>query len=156
VDGAHATIDEFGGGLAGDVQNRRAGKPSLDQPADGVGRTGTGGGEDHAQALVYPGIAISHVSAAKLTTGHHEADGVAPADRVQHRDVVNGRDAEDIRNAAGGEELGDEIGNGIVGHVVDFPLLIHRSWNSHRAGSMVRPHDQLTTLFGRNRASFWP
>ncbi len=107
-------IDEFGRGLAGDVQHRRAGEARLDQAADGVRRTGSGGREDHAQAAGDAGIAVGHVRAAEFAARHHEADGVAPADRVQHRDVVHRGDAERGGDAALRQELGDQIADGVV------------------------------------------
>ena len=46
---AQLAIDEFGGGLAGDVQHGGAGETRLDQAADGVRGARAGGGKDDAE-----------------------------------------------------------------------------------------------------------
>ena len=111
---AHFAIDEFRRCLAGDVQHRRAGEARLDQAADGVRRSWAGGREDHAKPAGDAGIAVGHVRAAEFAARHHEADGVAPADRIQHRDVVHRGDAERGGHAALREEFGDQIADGVI------------------------------------------
>ena len=123
MDGAEFAVGEAGRGVAGDVQDGRVGEMRLYQAADGVRRAGAGGGEEHAQAAVHAGVPVGHVQAAELPARHHEADGVAPADRIEHRDVVDGRDAERGGYAARGQEFGDEIADGVVaGHWLVSPL----------------------------------
>ena len=107
-------IDEFRRGLAGDVQHRRAGEARLDQSADGVRRARPGGREDHAEPAGDARIAVRHVRAAEFAARHDEADGVAPADRIQHRDVVHRGDAERGGHAALREEFGHQIADGVV------------------------------------------
>ena len=114
VHGAHLAIDEFRRGLAGDVQHGRAGEARLDQPADGVRRARPGGGEDHAQAAGDACVAVRHVRAAQLAARHDEADGVAPADCIQHRDVVHRGDAERGGDAALREEFGHQVADGVI------------------------------------------
>ena len=117
VDGAHFAVGVAGGRHTGEVQDGGAGETRLDQSADRVGRAGAGGGEDHAQTARHARVAVGHMHAAHFAARHHEADGVAPADRVQHGNIVHGGDAEGGGDAAGGQELGNQIADGVVaGH----------------------------------------
>ena len=61
-------------------------------------------------------IGIRHMPAAHLAPRHEVADGVAPADAVQHRDVVHRDDAEAGGDADAREEFGDQVAD-IVGAV---------------------------------------
>ena len=122
MDGAHFAVGVAARGVPGDVQNRGAGELCLDQAADRVGRSRTGGREDDTEPTVHAGIAVRHMRTAQFASRHHEADGVAPADRVQHRNVVNGCDAKGRGHAARGQELGNQVADGVVrSHVVVSP-----------------------------------
>ncbi len=70
------------------------------------------------------GIAVRHVRAAEFAACHHEADGVAPADRIQHRDVVHRGDAERGGDAALREEFGHQIADGVVARHLELPLVV--------------------------------
>ena len=120
VDGAGVTAEEAGGGLAGDVEHGAAGEPGFDQAGDGVGGAWAGAGDEHAEGSGNAGVAVGHVAAAHLATGGDEADGVAAADGVEDGDVVDGDDAEGGGHPGGGQELRDEVADG-VGHLLALP-----------------------------------
>jgi len=84
----------------------------LDQRAGGVRRARPGAGEQYTEAAVDPRISVRHMTATGLAARRHEADRVAPADRVEHRNIVDRYDAERGLDPAMLEELGDQIADG--------------------------------------------
>ena len=107
------TRGEAGGGHMADGYARAA-------AALGVLITSTGPGarrgDQHAQRRGRPGVTVGHVPASGLSPGRDHARVVAPRDRIQHRDVVDRDDAEGGGRPDLLQELGDEIGDGVVGH----------------------------------------
>ena len=124
VHGADLAIDELRRGLTGDVQHGCAGEARLDQTTDGIRRTWSGGGENHTETAGDARIAVGHVGAAQFAARHDEADGVAPTDRIQHRDVVHGGDAERGGDAALREEFRHQIADGIIARHLALPFAV--------------------------------
>ncbi len=149
VHGAHLAIDEFRRGLAGDVQYGGAGEACLDQAADGVCRSWSGGREDHAEATGDAGIAVRHVRAAQFAARHDEADGVAPANRIQHGNVVHRGNTERGGDAALRQEFGYEISDGIIACHLGL-LFVGGGWSRHlRASTDCRAMQRRLETEGR-------
>ena len=78
----------------------------------------------HAETAGDAGVAVRHVRAAEFAARHHEADGVAPADRIQHRDVVHRGDAERGGHAALREEFGHQIADGVIARHLELLFVV--------------------------------
>jgi hypothetical protein len=111
---AHPAVCEFAVRVPREVQQRRARRDGLEQPADRVGGAGAGAGDANAQLAGRPRIGVGHVRCAHLAARRHETHRVALADAVEHGQVVHRADAEHGRYADSGDELGDQVGHGVV------------------------------------------
>jgi hypothetical protein len=116
VDVAQLLVDKLGSGLAGQVQDRRSGKPRLDQAGHGIGGTGAGAADGDAELAGRSRKSIGHVAGAHFSARHDEPDGIPAADRVEHGDVVDRHHAEGGGNATIRQELRDQVADVVVAH----------------------------------------
>ena len=76
-----------------------------------VARTGTAGGERRNRRVAHAEIGVGHMRGNLLVAGRYQLDPVARlVERIEHTDIAVPANSEHIRNLAGDEIFGDEIG----------------------------------------------
>ena len=123
--------DEVGGDLAGEADDGDAVHEGVDEAGDGVGRAGSGGDEDAADAAGAAGVAFGGVDGGLFVADEDVADAVLLVERVVDGedgtagvaedgvDALVAQRAEEDLGAAGGGRFGavaDGSGGGSGGH----------------------------------------